>query len=141
MLFSLIGQNLTEGFMNHLDVLTQRTKQFCTNKHSAPLLTGIGLFLGSIATIDQTQQIAATLGMTGITIGMFRQIVKQYREGESRMDWLLNTVMLLAVTVRSGYLFRTGQYWLMIPDLFAIIFIGIIQLQIAGYFLKRKTRQ
>ena len=115
-------------------------QKFFTGAHSIFLLCAAGIVIGVNIDPDMLQRVAASVGMTGLFIGMTKQAIKQYHDGKCGVHWILNTLMHFAVVLRGIYFLRTNQYWLAAPDIYGIFIMGIIQLQLAGYFLKKQNK-
>src|SRR3989344_225382 len=114
-------------------------KKFFTSHYSPFVLIVAGIVIGLSMMPERLQQVAATVGMTGLVLGMTKQAIMQYRSGKSGIHWMLNTIMLFAIVLRGVYLVRTGQYWLAIPDVYGALMMGILQLHLAGHLLKKLT--
>lgn len=113
-------------------------EKFFTSVYAPFLLLYVGLHMGIALTVDHLQASIATVGIAGIGVGMTFQIWKHYREGRCGVHWVVNTIMLVVVVMRSVYFIRTGQTLLAIPDVYTAFIMSIIQLQLAGYLLKKQ---
>ena len=112
-------------------------EKFFISRYSTFILIVVGLCVGLSTPLANLQIIAATVGMSGLVVGMTNLAVRQYREGKTIVPWVLNTLMLVAVVLRGVYLLRTGQYWLAIPDVYGIFIMSVVQLQLAGCLLRK----
>lgn len=111
-----------------------------TSSVSPFVLLFVGLGIGISLATENLQQVAAGVGMTGLALGMTKQAVMQYKNGKCGVHWILNTIMLVALVLRGAYMVRTGQYWLAIPDIYGVVVMGFLQLQLAGLFLKKSQK-
>lgn len=87
--------------------------------------------------IENLQIFAAIFGMLGIVLGLTVLAYRQYQQGKIGVPLVLNTLLLTATCLRFFYLLKTNQYWLMSVDAYGMFIMVIIQLQFAGYFLKK----
>lgn len=115
-------------------------RKFFTSKYSTVFMVVAAIIISiSINSTAKLQFIVAAVGMAGLLLGMTKQMHMQYVNGKCGVHWMLNSLMFFAITMRAVYMVRTGQYWLAIPDIYGSIIMGIIQLQLAGFFLKKQT--
>jgi len=112
-------------------------EKFFTSIYALFLILAVGLTLGLNVVPEHLQQIAAAAGMLGLAYGMSSQVIMHYHIGRCGMHWSLNTIMLFAVILRTAYMVRTGQYWFAVTDGFALLALAAVQLQLAGYLLKK----
>lgn len=113
-------------------------EKFFTSSYSTPMLLVLGLIVGLSVVPEHLQKVAAGVGMIGLGIGMTKQVIMQYHSGKVGIHWTLNATMFFAVVLRAIYMLRTGQYWLAGPDIYGALMAGAIQLQLAGYLLKKQ---
>ena len=114
-----------------------KMEKFFTSIYALFLILAVGLTLGLNVVPEHLQQIAAAAGMLGLAYGMSSQVIMHYHIGRCGMHWSLNTIMLFAVILRTAYMVRTGQYWFAVTDGFALLALAAVQLQLAGYLLKK----
>ncbi len=113
-------------------------QKFFLKPYTVIILLAVGAGTGISLETFPLQKIAAAIGMTGLVLGMTKQAIMQYQNGKCGVHWVLNTLMLSAVILRCIYFLRTSQYWLAVPDAYGIVIMSVIQLQLAGYLLKKQ---
>jgi len=75
--------------------------------------------------------------LTGVLLGLPAMIVKNYRSGVCGMPLIMNLPLWVGSMLRFSYFIWSGQLILAVPDAFAIVFAGTIELQRQGLFLKK----
>lgn len=107
--------------------------------YSPFLIIAIAGGIQASVAIENLQIFAAIFGMLGIVLGLTVLAYRQYQQGKIGVPLVLNTLLLTATCLRFFYLLKTNQYWLMSVDAYGMFIMVIIQLQFAGYFLKKPT--
>ncbi len=82
---------------------------------------------------------AATAGLTALLLGLTTQAWRNYKQGESRMPFVLNGPMMIASFCRGGVFYANGEYLLMSLDCYGFALSTILTLQEFGMFVKPKA--